>query len=128
MESRKKPSPPLQGVRVVDFSRMLPGPWCTQMLADFGAEVIKIEQPPVGDLGRHNAPNFRKESVYFNTVNLNKESIDLDLSRDDDRATVLHLLATADVVVESFRTGVAQRLGIDYGAVSQINPAVIYCS
>lgn len=128
MESQDKRRPPLQGVRVVDFSRMLPGPWCTQMLGDFGAEVIKVEQPPVGDLGRHNAPNFRKESVYFNTVNLNKESIDLDLSREDDRAMVRRLLETADVVVESFRTGVTRRLGIDYDAVRKISPAVIYCS
>jgi len=119
---------PLSGIRVVDFSRMLPGPWCTQMLSDLGAEVIKVEQPPVGDLGRHNAPNFRKESVYFNTVNLSKESIDLDLSRDEDRATARRLLGTADVVVESFRAGVTRRLGIDYESVRAINPCVVYCS
>ena len=128
MQVRNEASPPLGGIKVIDFSRMLPGPWCTQLLADFGAEVIKIEQPPTGDLGRHNAPNFRKESVYFNTVNLNKQSIDLDLSRDADREVVRRLLETADVVVESFRTGVAQRLGIDYSTVKEMNPAVVYCS
>lgn len=128
MKSSRDSRPPLQGIRVVDFSRMLPGPWCTQMLGDFGAEVIKVEQPPVGDLGRHNAPNFRKESVYFNTVNLNKESIDIDLSRDDDRVNVEILMRSADVIVESFRTGVTKRLGIDYDTVRATNPSVIYCS
>lgn len=128
MERRSEKRAPLQGVRVVDFSRMLPGPWCTQMLADLGAEVIKIEQPLVGDLGRHNAPNFRKESVYFNTVNLNKQSIALDLSLDDHKRIVKQLLETADVVVESFRTGVVRRLGIDYETLKKTNPSVIYCS
>jgi len=128
MNNSTKDQAPLAGIRVVDFSRMLPGPWCTQMLADFGAEVIKVEHPPIGDLGRHNAPNFCKESVYFNTVNLNKESIDLDLSRDEERSIVRQLLDTADVVVESFRTGVTRRLGIDYDSIRVTNPSVIYCS
>lgn len=126
--SSKQPAPALEGVRVLDFSRMLPGPWCTQMLADLGADVVKVEQPGVGDLGRHNSPNFKSGSVYFNTVNLNKRSIALDLSRQDDRDAALRLMETADVVVEAFRGGVAGRLGIDYEAARRRNPAVIYCS
>lgn len=123
-----EPHAALSGVRVLDFSRMLPGPWCTQMLADMGADVIKVEQPGIGDLGRHNAPNFRASSVYFATVNLNKRSIALDLTRPDDVAVVQHLIEHADVIVESFRGGVAKRLGIDYEAARARNPSVIYCS
>ncbi len=120
--------PALDGVTIVDFSRMLPGPWATQLLADLGADVIKIEQPDVGDLGRHNAPNFREGSVYFNTVNLNKKSVTLDLSCPDDRKLAHKLIASADIVVESFRTGVTKRLEIDYDVANKLNPSVIYCS
>ncbi len=118
----------LEGIRVLDFSRMLPGPWCTQMLGDLGAEVIKIEQPGIGDLGRYNSPNFKYHSVYFNTVNLNKRSIALDLWQAEDREAVLSLADGADVIVETFRIGVAKRMGIDYDAIKKRNPSVIYCS
>ena len=91
----------LTGIKVVDFSRMLPGPWCTQMLGDLGADVIKVEQPDVGDLGRHNPPNFKQSSVYFNSVNGNKRGVVLDLSQASDRAKKAHdLIAEADVIVE----------------------------
>lgn len=118
----------LEGVRVLDFSRMLPGPWCTQMLADLGADVVKVEQTGVGDLGRHNAPDFREQSVYFNTVNLNKRSVELDLADPEDRALAQSLMEGADVVVESFRSGVAARLGIDYETARSLNPSLVYCS
>jgi CoA:oxalate CoA-transferase len=118
----------LQGMRVLDFSRMLPGPWSTQMLADLGADVIKVEQPGVGDLGRHNSPNFKSNSVYFNTVNLNKRSVTLDLAKAEDVEFALSLMASADVVVESFRSGVAARLGIAYEAAKKVNPSIVYCS
>lgn len=118
----------LAGVRIIDFSRMLPGPWCSQMLADLGAEVIKIEQPGVGDLGRHNSPNFRHGSVYFNTVNLNKRSVTLDLSQASDREAAHRLIASADVVIESFRDGVPERLEIDYDTARKLNHAIVYCS
>ena len=118
----------LAGVRIIDFSRMLPGPWCSQMLADLGAEVIKIEQPGVGDLGRHNSPNFKHGSVYFNTVNLNKRSVTLDLAQAGDREIAHQLIASADVVIESFRGGVSERLEIDYASARKRNPAIIYCS
>lgn len=118
----------LKGVRVLDFSRMLPGPWCTQMLADLGGDVIKIEQPGVGDPGRHNSPVFKIDSVYFNTVNLSKRSLVLDLSRAEDRDVALRLMEETDVVVESFRGGVTERLGIDYASAKKRNPSIIYCS
>jgi crotonobetainyl-CoA:carnitine CoA-transferase CaiB-like acyl-CoA transferase len=125
---RKPGNGALAGIRVVDFSHMLPGPWCTQMLADLGADVVKVENPGVGDYGRHNSPNFKETSVYFNTVNLNKRSAALDLTDPDDLATVHRLLASADVVIESFRDGVPQRLQIDYEFIKKTNPGIIYCS
>ena len=127
--SKTNPSPgALHGVRVLDFTRMLPGPWCTQMLADLGADVIKVEQPGVGDLGRHNSPNFKTTSVYFNTVNLNKRGVTLDLMLPADRETALALIDTADVVVETFRAGVTERLGIDWESAKKRNPSLVYCS
>jgi crotonobetainyl-CoA:carnitine CoA-transferase CaiB-like acyl-CoA transferase len=118
----------LSGVRVLDFSRMLPGPWCTQMLGDFGADVIKVEQPGVGDLGRHNQPNFKEGSVYFNTVNGNKRGITLDLSKPEDRAAAHRLIGQSDVIVESYRRGVPHRLQIDYDTAKRLKPNIIYCS
>jgi crotonobetainyl-CoA:carnitine CoA-transferase CaiB-like acyl-CoA transferase len=118
----------LAGIKVIDFSRMLPGPWCTQMLGDLGADVIKVEQPSVGDLGRHNPPNFKKDSVYFNTVNGNKRGVTLDLTVAADRQKAHALIAEADVVVESYRRGVTKRLEIDYATAREINPGIIYCS
>jgi crotonobetainyl-CoA:carnitine CoA-transferase CaiB-like acyl-CoA transferase len=119
---------PLEGAKVVDLSRLLPGPWCTQTLGDLGGDVIKIEQPEIGDYSRFNPPYYRQGGVYFNSVNRNKRSIALDLKREDDRRIALELLRDADIVVESYRVGVTEKLGIDYPSLSQINPSVIYCS
>jgi crotonobetainyl-CoA:carnitine CoA-transferase CaiB-like acyl-CoA transferase len=119
---------PLAGVRVVDFSRLLPGPWCTQTLGDLGADVIKVEQPEIGDYSRFNPPTYRSVGAYFNGVNRNKRSIVLDLAADADRDFARLLTAQADIVVESFRPGVPEKLGIDYASVARANPAVIYCS
>lgn len=119
---------PLDGARVVDLSRLLPGPWCAQVLGDIGAEVIKIEQPEIGDYSRFNPPNYKEGSVYFHSVNRNKRSIALDLKTPADRATALELLHGADIVVESYRPGVTEKLGIDYATLSRKNPGVIYCS
>ncbi|MEM7407730.1 MAG: CoA transferase [Pseudomonadota bacterium] len=119
---------PLAGVRVIDFSRLLPGPWTTQMLADLGADVIKVEQPGTGDYGRFNPPNYASLGVYFNSVNRNKRSVALNLATPSGRAAADALLKTGDIVVESFRPGVTERLGIDYARVSEYNPGVIYCS
>lgn len=119
---------PLAGVRVVDFTRLLPGPWCTQMLGDLGADVVKVEEPGIGDYARFNPPTYRTGSVYFNSLNRNKRSAVLDLKNEADRQTARRLLAGADVVVESFRAGVPEKLGIDYATVAAENPRVVYCS
>jgi crotonobetainyl-CoA:carnitine CoA-transferase CaiB-like acyl-CoA transferase len=119
---------PLEGAKVVDLSRLLPGPWCAQTLGDLGADVIKIEQPDIGDYGRFNPPHYREGGVYFNSGNRNKRSITLDLKRDDDRRIALDLLRDADVVVESYRAGVTEKLGIDYASIARTNPGIIYCS
>ncbi|MDO8875207.1 MAG: CoA transferase [Pseudolabrys sp.] len=119
---------PLAGARVVDFSRLLPGPWCTQALGDLGADVIKVEQPEVGDYARHNPPNFRSVGAYFNSINRNKRSIVLDLTVANDRNTVYELIDRADIIVESFRDGVARKLGVDYDTLAARNPSIIYCS
>lgn len=118
---------PLAGVKVVDFSRLLPGPWCAQLLGDLGAEVIKVERPE-GDPSRHNPPLYRKESVYFCSVNGNKRSAALDLTRPDDVETARRLIAEADVLVESFGAGRAKKLGIDWEAAEAVNPRLVYCS
>jgi len=119
---------PLLGVRVIDFSRLLPGPWCTQTLGDLGADVIKVEQPEIGDYSRFNPPVYKTIGVYFNSINRNKRSIVLDLTQKKDRAIADELTIIADVIVESFRQGVAVKLGIDYASVAKRNPSVIYCS
>lgn len=119
---------PLAGIKVADFSRLLPGPWCAQLLADFGAGVIKIEQPGVGDYARHNPPNYKDSSVYFNSVNTNKRAIALDLASEEGREVAYRLFKTSDVVLESFRPGVTGKLKIDYAAAKAVNPALVYCS
>lgn len=120
---------PLDGVKVVDFSRLLPGPFATQMLAEMGAEVIKVEQPGTGDPSRHNHPRYGAGgSVYFNATNANKRSIAIDMRCDEGREVAARLLRWGDAAVESFRPGVATRLGIDYATASSINPRLVYCS
>jgi len=112
---------PLTGVRVVDFSMFVPGPFCSALLADLGAEVIKVEQPK-GDPGRSYVP------VQFNTENRNKRSLSIDLKKPKSKAVVEKLVADADIVLEGFRPGVAKRLGIDYETLKKHNPKLIYCS
>ena len=118
----------LEGIRVLDLSRLLPGPYCTMLLADFGAEVIKIEEPKLGDYSR-TFPPFLKDFGYWHLqLNRNKKSVTLDLKSDVGRKQFLELVRTADVVVESYRPGVLQKLGVDYEVASKINPKIIYCS
>lgn len=119
---------PLEGLRVLDFSRHLPGPWCGQMLSDLGAEVIKIEHKGIGDPSRFNPPRYRRDSVYFHAVNSGKRSIMMDLSKPEAAEVARRLLATADIVVESFRTGGADALGVGYEGARAQNPGVVYCS
>ena len=118
----------LEGIRILDLSRLLPGPYCTMLLADFGADVIKIEEPGRGDYAR-SFPPFLKDFGYWHLqLNRNKKSVVLDLKSDAGREAFLELAKTADVVVESYRPGVLKKLGIDYETVSKINPKIIYCA
>jgi len=119
---------PLEGIKILDLSRYLPGPFATQILADFGAEVIKVEDPKGGDLGRTLTPVIEGESARFPTVNRNKKSITLDLKQDAGKDIFRKLVAQADVVVDQFRPGVMKKMGLDYEALKKINPGIIYCA
>ena len=118
----------LEGVRVIDLSLFLPGPYLTTVLADHGAEVIKIEPPGEGDPGRHIGLSDGPSTVFFRNMNRGKKSVVLDLKDVAQRETLLRLCETADVLVESFRPGVAERLGVDYARVNARNPRIVYCS
>jgi len=116
-------------VRVLDLSRILSGPYCTMVLADYGAEVIKVERPGAGDDTRHWGPPFiGGESGYFLSINRNKKSITVDMSTPEGREIIYRLARTADVAIENFRPGTADRLGIGYERLRQENPSIIYCS
>jgi crotonobetainyl-CoA:carnitine CoA-transferase CaiB-like acyl-CoA transferase len=117
----------LEGLRVVDLSVFLPGPYLTLALADHGAEVIKIESPD-GDPGRKIGVSDGPSTVFFRSLNRGKKSVVLNLKDARDRESLLRLAATADVFVESFRPGVVERLGVGYAEVSRRNPAIVYCS
>lgn len=125
----ERPTPPLSGVRVADFSRVLAGPYATMLLADFGADVLKIE-PPSGDDTRHWVPpvDAAGRATYFGAVNRNKRSVRLDLTDAAGLAEARRLATSADVVVENFRPGVMARFGLDHETVRVANPGVVYCS
>lgn len=121
--------PPLEGITVVDLTRVLSGPYCTMMLADMGARVIKIEQPRKGDDTRAWGPPFLEgESAYFLSINRNKESVTLDFKHPDGRALLERLIAKADVLVENFRPGTLARIGLDYRSLAEAHPRLIFCS
>ena len=120
---------PLDGIRVVDLSRVVAGPYCTMTLGDMGADVVKIEQPGRGDESRAFGPPFLGgESPYYLSINRNKRSCTVDLKHEAGRAVVRRLIAGADVVIQNFRPGAAARLGLDYEAVAARRPEVVYCS
>lgn len=120
---------PLTGVRVLDFTRVVAGPYCTMLLGDFGAEVIKIEEPSSGDELRALGPPFVKgESVFFLSLNRNKKSVAVDLRDRAGLLRTLDLVRKVDVVIENFRPGVMDRLGLGYEALKRLNPGLIYCS
>lgn len=119
---------PLDGVKVIDFTRILAGPFATQILADLGAEIIKIEAPGVGDLTRGFPPLRDGESHYFISINHDKKSVVIDLHKPEGVELAKGLVANADVVTENFRPGVMQRWGLDYDTLKQINPRIIYCA
>jgi len=120
---------PLEGIRVLDASRVLTGPFCSMVLGDLGAEVIKIEIPKTGDDTRQWGPPFiHGESSYFLSVNRNKKSITLDLSKEKGREILYALAEKSDVFLENFRPGVTERLQVDYPTLAKKNPRLIYCS
>jgi crotonobetainyl-CoA:carnitine CoA-transferase CaiB-like acyl-CoA transferase len=126
-----EPTGPLKGLRVVDLTRVLAGPTCTQMLGDMGAEVIKIERPDAGDDTRGFAPPYMpntRESAYFVGVNRNKKSVTIDIGKPEGQAIVHKLLENADILVENFKTGALAKYGLSYEDLKNQYPGLIYCS
>ena len=125
------PIGPLTGLRVLDLTRVLAGPTCTQMLGDLGAEVIKIERPEAGDDTRGFAPPFvpnTKESAYFVGVNRNKKSVTLDIAKPEGQAIIHKLLEHCDILVENFKVGALAKYGLGYEQLAKTHPRLIYCS
>lgn len=126
----------LQGIRVLDLSRVLAGPWCGQVLADLGAEVIKVERPGIGDDTRMWGPPWMMdqagkqtgESGYYQCANRNKYSIAIDISKEQGQALIQELVKTADVVIENYKAGSLKKYGLDYASLNAINPKIVYCS
>ncbi len=133
-----KPTPlALDGVKVLDLSRVLAGPWCTQILADLGAEVLKVEHPVRGDDTRAWGPPFLKradgtddpqESAYYLCANRNKRSAAIDIAKPEGAALIRRLAAEADVLVENFKVGGLAKYGLDYASIAALNPRIVYCS
>lgn len=123
---------PLSGIKVLDLSRVLAGPWCAQVLGDLGAEVIKVEQPGQGDDTRRWGPPFLEDgsgdAAYYLCANRNKQSVAIDLAKPEGAALIRQLIERADVVLENFRVGGLAKYGLDYPSVKAIKPDVIYCS
>ena len=120
---------PLENIKILDLSRVLTGPYCTMMLSDFGAEVIKVEMPNIGDETRQYGPPFiNNESTYFLSINRGKKSITLNLKDKRGKDIVMKMAEKADIVLENFRPGVVDKLGINYEQVRKVNPNIIYCS
>ena len=126
----------LSHLKVLDLSRVLAGPWCTQMLADLGADVIKVERPGAGDDTRHWGPPFLKdadgndttEATYFTACNRNKRAITLDMAQPEGQSLIRRMAAQSDILVENFKVGGLQQYGLDYESLKDINPRLIYCS
>lgn len=126
----------LAGIKVLDLSRVLAGPWCTQMLADLGADVVKVERPVAGDDTRHWGPPFLKdgagndtrEASYFTACNRNKRSITVDMAHPEGQALLRRMAQEADVVVENFKVGGLAQYGLDYDSLKPLNPRLVYCS
>lgn len=122
-------APPLAGLKVLDLSRVMAGPWCTQTLADLGAEVWKVEAPGSGDDTRHwTQPALGGESTYFMSANRSKYSLAVNLKHPEGQAIVRSLAARADVLVENFRLGAMERFGLGYAPLAAANPRLVYCS
>ena len=138
MTSEKATTQPgaLSHLKVLDLSRVLAGPWCTQMLADLGADVIKVERPGVGDDTRHWGPPFLKDAqgkdtdqaTYFTACNRNKRSLTLDIAQPEGQALIRQLALQSDILVENFKVGGLAHYGLDYASLKVLNPRLIYCS
>ncbi|MBN9409903.1 MAG: CoA transferase [Burkholderiales bacterium] len=136
MSTEAAPTPALGHIKVLDLSRVLAGPWCTQMLADLGADVIKIEKPGEGDDTRHWGPPFLKDdegrdtaqASYFTACNRNKRSVTVDMARPEGQALIRQLAAQSDVLVENFKVGGLAKYGLDWATLSALNPRLVYCS
>ncbi len=118
----------LSGIRVLDLSRLLPGPYCSMMLGDLGAEIIKVEEPGRGDYIRYYLPKLKAESAFFLALNRNKRSMTLNLKSERGKKIFIDLVKNVDVVLESFRPGVMEKLGIGYKKLQKSNPKIIVCS
>src|SRR5262245_24930610 len=118
------------GVRMLDLSRLLPGPYCSLLFADLGADVIKVEEPGLGDYARGTPPHWGASGLgaYFLLLNRTKQSVALNLETGGGTRVFRRLAATADVVLESFRPGVMDRLGLGWPALSELNPRLVYCA
>ncbi|QBY04562.1 CoA transferase [Thalassotalea sp. HSM 43] len=127
---------PLTGIKVLDLSRILAGPWATQVLADYGAEVYKIERPVSGDDTRHWGPPYvqnsdgtdTQESAYYVAANRGKQSFAIDITSEQGQAQIKQMVLDADIVVENYKVGGLKKYGLDYDALAQLNPGIIYCS
>lgn len=119
---------PLKGIRVLDLTRVLAGPYCTMLLADLGAEVIKVEMPGSGDDSRHFGPFLNGESAYFMSLNRNKQSVTLNLKSETGKEMLRELVKQVDVLVENFKPGTMARLGLDYEQLKELNPSLIYAA
>lgn len=135
VEPSSSKQPPLKGIRVIELARVLAGPWAGQMLADMGADVIKVESPEGGDDTRAWGPPFVESrdgdnlsAAYYHATNRGKRSITIDLKSDEGRQTVRRLVKTADVVIENFKRGGLEKYGLDYQSLRALNPKLIYCS
>ncbi|MBZ5487182.1 CoA transferase [Halomonas aquamarina] len=125
------PSKPLAGIKVLDISRVLAGPWCGQMLADMGADVIKVERPVAGDDTRHWGPPWLEgtaESAYYLCANRGKRSVTIDMAKPEGQALIRQLVAQSDVLLENFKVGGLKRYGLDYASLKTLNPRLVYCS
>ena len=131
-----RPEGALSHIKVLDLSRVLAGPWCTQMLADLGADVVKVERPGVGDDTRHWGPPFLKDAQgqdtdqasYFTACNRNKRSITIDMSQAEGQKLIRQMAVQSDILVENFKVGGLQHYGLDYASLKVLNPRLIYCS